>query len=165
MLKYEAIVSLVFRWIDLFIIFVAIGYVFVRWVLPFFKQEIIEEQKHVQELQDRLDCAIQQSSYLDHLLIDDQETIKRLENQLHQWKMICEKKEYEKHHLHQRILADLKQKNEKKMLGMIHDMVYKRVIPESLDQAERDLKVRYNGGDDGCCFIQKIIAELQKGDA
>ncbi len=165
MLKYEAIISLIFRWIDLIIIFAAIGYVFVRWVLPFFKQEIAEEQKNLQELQDTLDRVIQQSSHLDHLLIDDQATLKRLEKQLHQWKMICEKKEYEKYQEHQRILANLKQRNEQKMLGMIHDMIYKKVAPGALEKVESDLKVKYQEADDSSYFVQKIISTLQKGDA
>jgi hypothetical protein len=164
-LTYEAVVSLIFRWIDLFVIFAVIGYVFVRWVLPFFRQEMADEQREWQGVQDRLDNAIQESLFLDHSLTKDQRTITRLESQVQQWKALCEKKNYEKDQQHQKILADLKQKNEQKVLGMIHDMVYKKVVPEALEQAERDLKKKYKESDNSSHFVQKIITKLQKGDA
>lgn len=165
MLTYEAIVSLIFRWIDLFVVLIVIGYVVFRWVVPFFKQEMADEQKDWQEMQDRLDSAKQESSLLDHALTDDRQTIKRLESQIQQWKALCEKKDYEKHQQHQKVLADLKQKNEQKILGMIHDIVYKKVVPEALDQVELDLKQSYKQNDMSDRFVKNIITKLQKDDA
>lgn len=165
MLTYEAIISLIFRWIDLFVIFAVIGYVFFRWGFPFFKQEMADEQKEWQGVQDRLDNTIQESLLLDHSLTKDQRIITRLETQVQQWKALCEKKNYEKYQQHQKILADLKQKNEQKVLGMLHDMVYKKVVPEALNQAELDLKKNYKESDESSRFVQKIITKLQKDDA
>lgn len=165
MWTYEAIVSLIFRWIDLIIIFMVIGYAFVRWGLPFLKQEMADEQKEWQSIQDRLDSAVQESLFLDHVLIEDRSAITRLEEQIQQWKAISEKKSYEKHQQHQTILADLKQKNEQKILSMLHDAVYQKVVPEALDQAEHDLKLKYKESDIRNHFVQDIIAKFQKGDA
>ncbi len=165
MWTYEAVVSLIFRWIDFIIVFIVIGYAFFRWLLPFFKNEIAQEQKQWQEVQDRLDSVKQESLLLDHALIDAKKTVKRLECQVQQWKASCEKKNYEKYELHQKILADLKQKNEQKILGMIHDIVYKKVVPDALDQAELDLTLKCSESDFGSHFVTKIITKLQKGDA
>lgn len=164
MWSYEFVISLVFRWIDLFMVLGLMAYGFWRWGMPYFKQEMADEQKSWQELQDRLDRSVQDVRILDETLRSDRQSIERLEQQVMLWRSVCEEKQHELVRKWDDIIVQLAQKNEEKIAGMFKHAVYKKVLPEALDQVEHELKKRYDGQGQQSLFIETIIENLQKGN-
>ena len=163
MWTYEALVSLTFRCIDLLIIISLAGFIFWRWIIPFFRQEMAMEQHQRQELEDQVATRMQKADALNRTLAHDKQTSERLKKQIQLWRTVHEKKQQQRLQQKKEITAQLHDWYHERMMGIEKDALYQQVVPEAISQAEHELKGAFQDEKIGNVFNATIIDRLQKG--
>ncbi len=162
MWTYEALVSLTFRCIDLLIIISIAGFIFRRWIIPLFRQEMAKEQQQRQELENQVAKHMQKTAALKKTLADDKQTSERLKKQIQLWRTVHEKKQQQRLQQKKEIVAQLHNWYHERMMGIEKDALYQQVVPEAINQAELELKIAFQDESSGKAFNVAIIAYIDR---
>lgn len=162
MLTYEALVSITFRWIDFFIIVAGAGYIFWRWGVPFLNKERESEHDAWQEVEHKIAQHLAQADLLEQSIEQDKKLISKLEQKMRIWKATIEQERAAAQEQTRRIADHLIKEHEYKMQQMKHIMLYKMVVPQALEQAERALKEKFRSKEISSEFVTSVIKRLQE---
>lgn len=162
MLSYEYVIFLLFRWLDLFIIIALGGFIFVRWGLPYFKQEIADEQKNVQTLEDAIHGNLQEHIVLEKQLADNQTEAQLLKNQVIIWNAIVVKKQQKNSEQQQQRIAQLHKKYQEMATILEHERINKKIIQHAFNQAEQELRDIFHNQTTNSTFTESILHHMKK---
>lgn len=162
MLTYESLISLLFRWIDFFIIVAGASYIFWRWGRPFLSKVQEDQQSAWHEIEHTIAQSVARAQLLEQRLQQDRLLINELEQKVNLWKAVVQKRETAARQQAKLISDRIIQESTYKEQRIKEIRLHTLAATKAFNDAERVLQETFSHKAKSESFVKAVIQRLQE---